>query len=545
MSDGIPRTPSPFEPLPPELLDTERQLLADGAAWERNVPAADTFIRRIRSQLQEDSMRDQELPEISPIHARHPTPTDGSAHVAPRRPGRWRTLVATAAALVIVALLGAVFAALAPNHGKPGVAGTGPNRQPPLGTQTPAPAQTPIGTQVHTQLGVLKKQPSMTNQPGTPVVAPSDPRMMYEYADNQAGPVLRRSTNGGKSWSDVAFPQSTNGLGAVYLAVSPLDPQNIFLGIDVSIPSGGQCVVHAEIRGSSTASSGSSLCPLVYRSSDGGDIWYPVPLPNSGTLFPTGVVFSYDFTVLQGQGNRLYARVFYNPSFTNPSLDIHILSTTDAGATWQVADGALTKLHLHVCAFAAPPAGSTLFAISAATCNTAGSGTLWRSNDAGASWAQVGSIPNWTQPNGPSLVAANRGGDPASPLLYNEAALNATFASGDITVSGDGGKTWQPAPTAGLPKGASLLLPGTAPLPDGSLVVAFASGGSQQAAAQVATYYWSPGTATWQRLTPDVVFPAANLSNVFVSASSAGVAVTFSIGDITTSDPLYTIQPFA
>ncbi|MGH2517219.1 MAG: hypothetical protein ACRDHP_16340, partial [Ktedonobacterales bacterium] len=349
MSNDIPRAPFPDEPLPSELLDTERQLLADGAAWERGVAAADSFTRRIRTVLQEDSMRDSlrnsEIPDDTQTQENPATHVGIPARTSQRRPGRWRTLVATAAAVLIVALLGAVFAALAQNYGQPSAAGTGPNRQPQMPVLTPA--QTPIGIQVHTALP-LTKQPSATNQPGTPVVAQSNPQIMYEYADNGSGPVLRRSDDAGKTWHDLAFPQSTYNLGSEYLAVSPLDAQNVFLGMDVPIPAGGACVVHAEMRGSFTPKSGNTLCPLVYRSSDGGAIWYPVPLPNSGTLFPTGVVFYYDSTVVQGQGNRLYARVFYNPSFTNPSLDIHILSTTDEGATWQVADAPLTKLHLHV-----------------------------------------------------------------------------------------------------------------------------------------------------------------------------------------------------
>jgi hypothetical protein len=560
MSNDIPRAPSNSEPLPTELLRMEHQLLADGAAWERRVPPTGSFIQRMRLALQEDTMRDGETPIEQSGDETRPRSLGLSEERGRRASGRWRALAVSVAAVLIVALLGAVFATLAQNHKRPSAAGSGPSQQTPTSMPLGLPNQ--IGTQKHIALGPLRAQPSATNQPGTPIVAQSDPKVMYEYADNGPGPVLRRSDDGGKSWHDLPFPQSSNGLGAVYLAVSPLDALNIFLGIDVSIPAGGSCVVHADMRTNNAPSSDNTLCPLLYRSQDGGSIWRPVSLPISGSIFPTGVVFYYDSTTVQGQGNRLYARVYSKQTFTNPDLDIRILSTTDDGATWQPADTSLTKVAPHVCEYAATPAGSTLFAVSAASCISGGGGILWRSDDAGVSWTQAGSAPSWVLPGGgPALVAANANGDPNRTLLYAQQMPSPVTAASDIAVSKDGGKTWLNAPLAGVPANAQPQMLGTAALPDGSIVAAFggvpASSGQPSSATPTATpsiygaqggiacYYWSPGASAWKPLTPAIINLPSDLSNVFVSYTSAGLVVTYSIGDISTSDPLYTIQPFA
>lgn len=502
-------------------------------------------------------MRDSERPADSTESLADDTGASGIGSGPPRGgrpPSRWRTLIATVAAVLIVALLGAVFATLAHNHGRLGVAGNGPTRQP----QTPAPPSTPALPPIH----MLSEQPSVTNQPGIPVVGQNNPQIMYEYADNGPGPVLRRSDDGGKSWHDLAFPTSANNLGALYLAVSPLDAENVILEMDVNIPAGGVCQVHADARNTDIPTSGGGvLCPQMFHSEDGGTIWRPVSLPISGSIFGNGVVFYYNSMVVQGQGNRLYVRVYDKLNITNPQLDIRILSTTDNGASWQIADASLVKQAPHVCEYAATPAGSTLFAVSAASCIGTSGGTLWRSDDAGANWTRVGPAPAWVLISGPPLVATNFGGDPNRPLLYAEQMPSPVTAASDISVSTDGGKTWQNAPLAGVPAKAQPLMMGSAALPDGSIVTAFSGAapsgvqgglgvptatpslyGSQ---GDVSCYYWSPGASAWKPLTPAIPMVPSNLSNVFVSNTSAGITVTLSIGDISTSSPLYTIQPFA
>lgn len=552
MSDDTSRSPSFSEPLPRELLDMEQRILADSTAWERRVPPTEPFTARLRAALQEESMRDPESTMGESFQESRESLT--GARYGRRSGGRWRVLMATVAAVVVVGLLGAVFATLAQGHNHPATGNGGPTRVP----QTPVALPTPTPFHAH----VLSARPGVTNQPGIPVVAQSDPQVMYEYAYNGSGPVLRRSDDGGQTWHDLAFPQSPTNLSALYLAASPLDASTVFLEMDIIIPSGGSCVVHADMRNNDApASGGGTICRLMFRSQDRGDTWHPIQLPISGSFFGNGVVFYYDSTVVQGQGNRLYARVYDKLNPTNPVLDIRILSTTDGGATWHLADTSLAKQAAHVCSYAATPVGSTLFAVSAASCLAMNGGTLWRSDDAGASWARVGPAPSLLIPMSAALVAANANGDPNQPLLYALQMPSPVTAASDISVSTDGGKTWQAAPTAGVPAKAQPLMMGSAALPDGSIVAAFSgipapegppgSGEPTPTPSEFGTpsgvgcYYWSPGARAWQRLTPAVMIQSSNLSNVFVSYNSAGIAVTLSIGDTSTSNPLYAIQPFA
>ncbi len=498
-------------------------------------------------------MRDSKIPaETDTVTDEIPALRSSASKHNPHTSSRWRALVGAVAAVVIVALLGAVLGTLANNRKHPGVGSNNP-------TQSPKPSKSAPTATPLSKFGVLASQPGATNQPGIPIVAQSNPQYIYEYADNQPGPVLRRSEDGGKTWSDLAFPLNTDSLGAEYLAVSPMDATLLFLEMDINIPTGGNCVVHADSRGGflssssgGTLSGGGTLCRLTYRSVDAGDIWQPVSFPLNGSIFGDGVIFSFDTTALQAQNNRLYVRVYdkLNLNPTHPMLDIRIFSTADGGKTWQAADTSLASQAPHVCSFAATPVGSTLFAVSAPSCTGVSGGALWRSDDAGVTWNRVGTAPDWALPVGaelamPTLIGANVHGDPNQPLLYAEQMPNpVTLPSNTIVVSADGGKTWQQAPNTGLPRGAQIVVTGSAPLPDGSIVVAFTDAISQSPR-PIGCYYWSPGGSAWQRITPDRSLTANDLANVFVSSTTAGVTVTLSIGDSTTTSPLYTIQPFA
>jgi hypothetical protein len=493
-----------------------------------------------QTDSREDSMRDSKIPaETNTVADEMPALRPSAPWRNPRTPSRWRVLVGAFAAVVVVALIGAVFVTLANNRKHSGVGSNSP-------TQSPAPSAT-----LHPKIGVLARQPSATNQPGIPIVAQSNPQYIYEYADNQPGPVLRRSEDGGQTWNDLAFPLNTGSLGAEYLAVSPIDATLLLLEMDINIPTAGHCVVHADPRGSLTSlSGGGTLCRLTYRSQDAGDIWQPISFPINGSIFGNGVIFHFDSTAIQAQNNRLYARVYDKLNRATPMLDIRIFSTADGGSTWQAADTSLASRAPHVCSFAATPVGSTLFAVSAPSCIGASVGTLWRSDDAGVTWNRVGNAPDWGLPVGaglstPTLIGANVNGDPSQPLLYAEQMPDpVTLPSNTIVVSADGGKTWQKAPNTGLPHGAQIVVTGSAPLPDGSIVVAFTDAISQSPR-PIGCYYWSPGKSAWQRITPNLSLTANDLSNVFVSSTSAGVTVTLSIGDSTSTSPLYTIQPFA
>src|SRR5258708_13848168 len=242
-------------------------------------------------------------------------PSETTPPVSPRRDTS-RTHVATplvvTPAILVVALLGAVFALLgqsrAPHAGASATATTT--------ASTPA---TPTATATTIATAVLVARASITNLPGTPVVAPSDPSVLYEYADNEPGVVLRHSEDGGATWGEFLLPNYRGSIGAVELAVNPADARNIFLRLSLGYfpgqpnpcasPAGARATLGGrgvEKLNTALPGSGGGLdCNNVYASSDEGATWTFVRLPVAGSLFQTGVSFTYDATAFQAQQSAL------------------------------------------------------------------------------------------------------------------------------------------------------------------------------------------------------------------------------------------------
>ncbi len=509
------------EPLPRELEGIQREIAADGVAWARDVPRAEEFNARLRAALEGADTRVASRPlrtvELATTSAE--LPAVSVRHVA-QGPGRLGRIGGLVAAVVVVGLLASVFALLA-SHG---------------GTSVGNPGDDGPG---------LRVAATYTGQPGLPVVAPSDPRVVYEYADNRQGPVLRRSDDGGATWSDLAIPgANTTGasVSALHLGVNPADASNVFLRADLGFARGDPngCPADATQKG--------AICPREYYSTDRGAHWNVPRLPVPGTLFDGGVFFFYPSWILQAQGSRLYAGMLNSPTALATAADIRIASTEDGGKTWRLADAGLAAQGLHVCDYLAAPHGETLFARTADVCSSSDPNTLptarrlWRSDDAGAHWTEV------TVTRGPvaradvALVAASTSDTAGQVTLF----ASVPDASGVKTfyASTDSGQSWAPAPAkAGLPGEAHALQTSLATLADGSLVVAFATEKvSAAGAVTVACYAWRPGLQGWARVTRPVKL-GQGTPNVFVTDGGQRV-VTLSSPDDLSSSPTFNIVRF-
>jgi hypothetical protein len=498
-----------------------------------------------------------DTPPTRVARAEQTLPTEAPPPLSPRRDGartRVPTPLAVTTAVLVVALLAAVFAMLA--H----------NRAPHTGasaTATTTVLTTATPTATPTTPTVLVARAPITNLPGTPVVAPSDPRVMYEYADNEPGVVLRHSEDGGATWGEFLLPNFSGSIGAVELAVNPADAQNIFLRLTLGYfpgqanpcgpaagPRAALSVAGVVQLNAALPGSGGSDCTNVYTSRDAGASWTLVRLPVAGSLFQTGVTFSSDATAFQAQQSTLYGRVWQLNASGSQTGDIRIVRTDDEGLSWRAADAALSARAGHLCAFSATPAGATLFAI-ASTANcwswTHGTRTIWRSDDGGATWIQAGSLPAVVAQPGIILMAAGSSSSavvyalPQQPVDWGVAGVR------QIQASEDGGRTWTASAPAGLPAGVQPLLAASTPLPDGSLVVALATGisGTPHGLGSVSCFAWSPAVGTWRRVTPAVNVTSTQLANLYVSTSRP-LTVTLSVetGSDPT-DPTYTLVPFA
>lgn len=559
--DDDPQSPAPvsargprgLDDLPPELEGIQRDLLADATRWSRGVPPAALFNQRLRAVLPHDAGA------TSARHAAggarvstyapgvHSGVDAGAARRRPTgpRPTRLSVALALVAMVAVVALLATVATTLRPR----GVAS---------GTVTPAPTPT-VTLPPPAPITALPLRTTIAQQPGIPVIAANNPNVIYEYSDSTGSAVLRRSDDGGASWHALAYPSAPNTfVSNLVLAVNPANAANVFLGVALGY--------HPDQPGACASSDPvvkSIICTGEYASSDYGAHWTLMRYPVPGTLFPNGMVFHYQTGIVQAQGDRVYAAVQYHNTEVQPATAIRILSSTDQGKTWHVADAALAADDLHICDFTAAPAGATLFARTAAVCLGEGETPrqLWRSDDAGAHWRPV--TPFAAPYNGltTALVAASSP-DGQVQALY-EATTDFTTNLTTFAASLDGGMSWQPAPTSGLPSSATALLGADQTLRDGSLVVAFTMNDSSGASssgtagptptptpiglapsATIACYVWKLGLSRWVPLTRPAAAAGLSLANLYV-ADGAQRAVVLTLGDNATPGATYTIERFS
>lgn len=161
--------PTEFEPMPPELEALHYRLLADGAIWRDGLPSTG----HLEARLAEISGQKRAARPARAQHTRQeearpfPAPTKGVVSVFP---GRIKTVSAIVAIAAVVALFAFLFHGFAVGHTN-------------TGTSSPPAGQ---GSQV----------PPGYYDVYMPVVAPSDPQVIYKVAQKgQATPelVLARS----------------------------------------------------------------------------------------------------------------------------------------------------------------------------------------------------------------------------------------------------------------------------------------------------------------------------------------------------------------
>ncbi len=419
---------------------------------------------------------------------------------------RFRGIAAAVAMVATVAALIAVFINLAPGRGSGTSSGTG-------GTDNER------GRWV--DLTALDYNTTFSAN-DVPAIAPTNPLVVYEtlagnYQAHEAA-TMRRTDDGGKTWHTLPLPVAADHVGHLGVAVSSLNPRTVFL--TVFDDNAGDCPAN-RTQQNTEAGGGNVYCWLQYTSVDGGQHWTVTNLPlangtHAGVLTSGGSTGNSSAT-LQSLSGRLYAGFrCVNWSCTR------LVTSADGGLTWQFADVPIIPLGGNTCDYAALGDGATLFALTAKNCgdwrNAATQLTFWQSDDAGAHWAHAGTLPT---PNERGMVLTK---DTASgkQLLY--AALPRTTGTStdkmggsyftfsadtsDLKVSADGGKTWESAPSAGIPAGMKPLNYGQGmagmlgTLHDGSVVVEFISGAAQDNFAGGTLFAWKRGDTAWRQIAP-------------------------------------------
>jgi len=260
---------------------------------------------------------------------------------------------------------------------------------------------------------IFDQQP--TQSIGAIAVAPSDPNIVFVASgeglhrpDLSVGDGIYKSIDAGKTWTHLGL---RDGQQIPALAVDPRDPNKLFAAV-LGHPYGP-----SEDRG-------------LYRSTDGGQNWQKIISKDENTgasdveIDPSNpdVVYASMWEVREGpweDGNE----------FNGPGGGL--FKSTDGGSTWhQLTNGLpgdLSQIYVAI----APSDSRRLYA----TLSTAGGKlNVYRSDDAGESWAQITDDPRPSGRIGGGDLPIPRV-DPKNPDLV--------YVASTVTMrSADGGKTW-------------------------------------------------------------------------------------------------------
>ena len=254
-----------------------------------------------------------------------------------------------------------------------------------------------------------------TQSIGAIAVAPSDPNIVYvgsgeglHRPDLSVGDGIYKSADAGKTWTHLGLPDAQQ---VPALAVDPRDPNRVFAAV-LGHPYGP-----SEARG-------------VYRSTDGGQNWQKAISKDENTggcdveIDPSNpdVVYASMWEAREGpweDGNE------FNGSGGG------LFRSTDGGSTWHPLTNGLPKDMSQIYVAIAPSNTKRMYATLA---TAAGKLNVYRSDDAGDSWAQITDDPRPSGRIGGGDLPVPRV-DPKNPDIV--------YVASTVTMrSADGGKTW-------------------------------------------------------------------------------------------------------
>lgn len=490
------------EPIEPELLAIARRLDHDGGTWRRGLPDEQQAARHALAAIAGATPTTTALPPDPRTQPDERGMWDGvGGGSTPNRPHgrgprRAQRLLAVAAMLLVVILLAVVLRTL-------GARQAGPH---PTAAATASATTAPTATSTPSFPGAWSVAGTFVTQ-GPPVFAPSDPRVAY-FAQLQTpgktGPstttlTLQRSDDAGKTWQTLVPPPGLvvdNNLLDVHLIASSFDARTVFLYTARSAAScgpQGDRGFHALPLAPRAPLPSGGVCLTQYRSGNGGASWMRLALPVPGVIGQ--VVYDANGTVYAVVHQPLYGSGVEPPE--------RLLASTDAGATWRLADASLWAQGYGIAAVTVAPSVAnadrnvSVWVVTnpvALSQNPQASPQyqLWRSDDAGAAWhlTRTGSLPYQYSP---SLVAGAGTLYQLAPQPQNQGGQ--TLADELPAVSTDGGATWSKPATTGMR--SSFSLANAQPVVAGAAIIVPFFDGSD-----TVFYEWSPGAASWTEVAP-------------------------------------------
>jgi photosystem II stability/assembly factor-like uncharacterized protein len=218
-----------------------------------------------------------------------------------------------------------------------------------------------------------------TGSIGAIAIAPSNPDVIYvgsgeglQRPDLSTGDGIYKSTDGGKAWRHLGLRE---GRQIPQIVVDPKDPDRLFVAV-LGSPYGA-----GPERG-------------IFRSTDGGETFQKVLYRDEDTGGVDVVLDPQDAQTVYAVLWEQRLAPWENGVFNGPGSGVH--KSTDGGATWRpitsglptFADDGLGRIGITV----APSDPRRLFA----TVESTRKGGLYRSDDAGQTWALVNADPRYT-----------------------------------------------------------------------------------------------------------------------------------------------------
>jgi len=259
------------------------------------------------------------------------------------------------------------------------------------------------------------------------------------YADNLGGgqtvAVVERTTDGGSSWQASSLPTG------IRLTSSP------------ACTTAADCVVAGVMVAGADGATGATGS-VVAITADGGTSWTTRPVPGVSQLVSLTCLGGTDGGVGTDSGANCVGVGYGEPTATNPTGESVTARSTDGGTTWSVAPLAATFSPSWPDGLSCVGEQCVVTGTDGATATSTvtARAAAWYSTDGGVTWSPSTVSPGPAVLQAVSCVGPHCVGAAFGPAgSAGSSATARPYGPSQAMASADGGRTWGPAGSNGLP----------------------------------------------------------------------------------------------